>query len=52
MPTGYKEFSSSQAGRRRVILGETPTASSLVVAMSVKELRLYSQVPYAISLEM
>ena len=29
-----------------------PTASSLVVVMSAKELRLYSQVPAEISLEM
>ena len=29
-----------------------PTASSVVVAMSVEELRLYSQIPIEISLEM
>ena len=33
-------------------LRETPTASSLVYAMSAEKLRLYSQVPTKISLEM
>ena len=31
---------------------ETPSASSLVAAMSVEELRLYNQIPAEISLEM
>ena len=30
---------------------ETPTVSSLVAAMSIEELRLYSQIPTEISLE-
>ena len=51
MARGYKEVSSSQAGRRRVTPQEMPTASSLVTAMSTEELRLYSQVPAEINLE-
>ena len=42
---GYEEVSNSQAWHRRVTPRETPTASSLVAAMSTEELRLYSQVP-------
>ena len=44
MARGYEEVSNSQVGRQRVTPWETPTASSLVAAMSTKELRLYSQV--------
>ena len=43
--------STSQAGHRRGTTRETNTASSLVVAMSVEELRLYNQIPIEISLE-
>ena len=42
MARGYEEVSSSQVRCRRVIPRETPTASSIVVAMFVEELRLYS----------
>ena len=42
MIRGYEEVSNNQAWRRRVTPRETPTASSLVVVMSTKELRLYS----------
>ena len=52
MARGYEEVSSSKVGRRRGTLGEKPTASSLVAAMSTEELRLYSQVYAEISLEM
>ena len=52
MTRGYKEVSNSQVGRRRGTPRETPTASSLVVAISAEELRLYSQDPAEISLEM
>ena len=44
MVRGYEEASSSQARRQRVTPRETPTTSSLVTAMSAKELRLYNQV--------
>ena len=44
-------FSNSQVGRRRGTPRETPTISSLVAAMSIKELRMYSQVPVKISLK-
>ena len=39
MTRGYKEVSNSRARRRRVTPRETPTASSLVAAMSTAELR-------------
>ena len=52
MVRGYKEVSSSQAGRRRGTPLETSIVSSLVDAMSAEELRLYNQVPTKISLEM
>ena len=52
MARGYEEVSSSQARRRRGTPREKPTANSLVTPMSAEELRLYSQVPAKISLEM
>ena len=42
---GHEEVSTNQAGHRTGTPQETPTASSLVAAMSTKELRLYSQIP-------
>ena len=51
MERGYEETSTSQAGRKRGTSLETSTISSLVVAMSVKELRPFSQVPTDIRLE-
>ena len=51
MARGYEEVSSSQAGCRRVTPRETPTASSLVAAMSVEEPRLYNQILVEIGLE-
>ena len=41
MARGYEEVSTSQVRRRRGTPCETPTASSLVAAMSIEELRLY-----------
>ena len=52
MEKGHKEVSTSQAGRRRGTPLETPTARSLVAAMSAEELRLYNQITVEISLEM
>ena len=51
MARDHEEVSTSQAGRRRGTLRETPTASSLVATMSAEELRLYSQIPVEIILE-
>ena len=51
MTRGNEEVSTSQARRRRGTPRETPTTSSLVIAMSTEELRLYSQIPIEISLE-
>ena len=51
MARGHEEVSTNQAGHRRGTPQEKPTASSLVAAMSAKELRLYSQIPAEISLE-
>ena len=52
MVRGQEEGSISQAGRKRGTPRETPTASSLVSAMSIEELRFFSQVPTGISLEL
>ena len=51
MERGHEEVLTSQARRRRGTPRETPTASNLVAAMSVEELRLYNQIPTEISLE-
>ena len=42
MARGYEEVSNSQAGCRRGTPLEMPVASSLVAAMSIKELKLYN----------
>ena len=42
MERGYEEISTNQAGRKRGTPWETPTVSSLVDAISVKELRSFS----------
>ena len=42
MARGHEETSTSQVGRKRGILRETPIVSSLVVAMSVDELKSFS----------
>ena len=49
MGKGHKEVSTT--GRKRGTPRETPTASSLVAAMSTEELRLYNQIPTEISVE-
>ena len=52
MARGHEEVLTSQAGHRRGTPREMPTASSLVTVMFAEELRLYSQIPTEISLEM
>ena len=52
MERGHEEVLTSQARHRRGTSWEMPTASSLVAAMSVEELRLYNQIFAEISLEM
>ena len=47
-----EETSTSQAGRRKGTTWEMPSASNLVVATSVGELRSFCQVPVNISLEL
>ena len=51
MARGHEEVLTSQDGCMRGIPRETPTASSLVAAISEEELRLYSQIPIRINLE-
>ena len=51
MARGHVEASTSQAGRKRGTTREMPTVRSLVVAMSVEDLRSFRQVPSAIRLE-
>ena len=52
MARGQEETFTSQARRKRGTPRESPTESSLVAAMSVKELRSFCQVPVDISLEL
>ena len=52
MARGQEETSTSQAGHKRGIPRESPTASSLVAAISVEDLRSFCQVPENISLEL
>ena len=52
MARDHEEAFTSQAGHKRGIPQETPTASSLVATMSIKDLRSFKQVPAAIKLEM
>ena len=51
MARGHEEVSTNQARRRRGTPREIPTASSLAVAMSIEEMRLFSQIPAEINLE-
>ena len=51
MERGHKEVSTNQARRRRGTPWKTPIASSLVAAMFVEKLRLYSQILVEISLK-
>ena len=51
MARGHEEAFTSQVGRKKGTPWETPIVSSLVAAMSVEELRLFSQVPADIRLE-
>ena len=52
MARGEEETSTSRDGRRRGAPQESATASSLIVVMSVEELRFFCQVPADISLEL
>ena len=52
MARGEEETSTSWVRHRRGATQESPTASILVVAMSVEELRFFCQVPADISLEL
>ena len=51
MKRGHEETSTSQAGRKRGTLWETPIIRSLVATMSIEELRSFNQVPTDIRLE-
>ena len=51
MARGHEEAFINQVGRKRKIPQETPTVSSLAAAMSVEELRYFSQVLVVICLE-
>ena len=51
MAKGHEEASTSQARRKRGTPLETPTVSSLVATMFVKDLRSFRQVPATIRLE-
>ena len=52
MSRGKEETSTSQVRRKRGSSQESPTASSLVASMYVKELRSFCRVPDSISLEL
>ena len=52
MTRGHEEASTNQAKRKRGTPRETPTASSLVAAMSVEDLTSFRQVPTSIILKM
>ena len=52
MVRGEEETSTSRVGRKRGALRESPTASNLVAAMFVEELRCFCQVLAKISLEL
>ena len=51
MTRGHKEASTSQAKCKKGAPQETPSVSSLVAAMSIEELRSFSQVPVIIKLK-
>ena len=51
MERGHEEVLTSQAGHRKGSPRETPIVSSLIVNMSIEELRLCSQIPVEISRE-
>ena len=52
MARGHETTSTSQVGRKRGTPRETPTISSLVVAMSVEDLKSLRQVHAVIRLKM
>ena len=51
MTRSHEKVSTSQVRRRRGTPRKTHTTSSLVAAMFVEELRLYSKIPIEISIE-
>ena len=51
MVRGQEETSTSQAGRRRGLIRDTPSASSIISSPSLEELRSYCQIPCNIDIE-
>ena len=47
-----EETSTSQAGRRRGLGRDTPSASSIIYSLSMEELRSYCQIPDNIDIEL
>ena len=52
MPRGHEETSTSQVGRRRGPGRDTPSASSLIYYLFIKELRSYCNIPDNIDFEL
>ena len=52
MMRGQEETSTSQVGRRKGSIRESPTTSSLVSSMSMVEMRSFYRVPHDISLDL
>ena len=52
MARGEEDTSTSRVGRRRLAPQESPTASSLIAAIFMEELRFFSQIPADIGLEL
>ena len=52
MARGQEETSTSQVGRRRGPIQDTPSSSNIISSLSMKELRSYFQIPKNIDFEM
>ena len=52
MARGQEETSTSQAGHRRGLGQDTPSASSIISSLSQEEFRSYCQIPYNIDIEL
>ena len=52
MARGQEETSTSQVGRRRGLIQDTPSSSNIISSLSMKELRSYFQIPNNIDFEM
>ena len=52
MMRGQEETSTSQVGRRKGSIRESPTTSNLVSSMSMVEMRSFYRVPHDISLDL